>query len=111
MEQQTVSLKLCITELTHRQVGKNGDDFVYLDDKTKVSSKILGEATLLKENRDKELHNQRIYNEIEKLEKDLIRPLSELLDPNSDVEVKDFAENKVKEINIQKINLRNQILS
>lgn len=48
MEQQTVSLKLCIRELTHRQIAKNGEDFVYLDDKTKVSKKVLDEATLLK---------------------------------------------------------------
>ena len=60
MEQQTVSLKLCITELTHRQVGKNGDDFVYLDDKTKVSKKVLDEATLLKAEIEEEQRIQQI---------------------------------------------------
>ena len=60
MEQQTVSLKLCITELTHRQVGKNGDDFVYLDDKTKVSKKVLDEATLLKAEMEEEQRVQQI---------------------------------------------------
>jgi hypothetical protein len=63
MEQQTVSLKLCITELIHRQVGKNGDDFVYLDDKTKVSKKVLDEATLLKAEMEEEQRVQQIEAE------------------------------------------------
>lgn len=111
MEQQAVSLKLCICEITKRQVAKNGDEFIYLDDKSKVSIDILNEANLLKVNKEKELHNQNIYDEIEKLEKDLIRPLSELLDTTSSQETKDYALTKVNEINVKKINLRNQILS
>ena len=55
MEQQTVSLKLCITELTHRQVGKNGDDFVYVNDKTRVPQEVLINANLLKAKKEEDL--------------------------------------------------------
>ncbi len=55
MEQQTVSLKVCISELTHRQIARDGEEFVYLDDKTKVSKEVLDEATLLKAEKEREL--------------------------------------------------------
>ena len=60
MEQQTVSLKLCISKITHRQIAKDGGDFVYLDDKTKVSKKVLDEATLLKAEMEEEQRVQQI---------------------------------------------------
>lgn len=55
MEQQTVSLKLCISELTHRQIAKDGEEFVYLDDKTRVSKEILDEANLLKVQKEEDI--------------------------------------------------------
>ena len=60
MEQQTVSLKLCISKITHRQIAREGGDFVYLDDKTKVSKKVLDEATLLKAEMEEEQRVQQI---------------------------------------------------
>jgi len=60
MEQQTVSLKVCISELTHRQIARDGEDFVYLDDKTKVSKEVLDEATLLKAEMEEEQRVQQI---------------------------------------------------
>ena len=60
MEQQTVSLKLCISKITHRQIAREGGDFVYLDDKTKVSKKVLDEATLLKAEMEEEQRIQQI---------------------------------------------------
>ena len=60
MEQQTVSLKLCISKITHRQIAKDGGDFVYLDDKTKVSKKVLDEATLLKAEMEEKQRVQQI---------------------------------------------------
>lgn len=47
MEQQTVSLKQCISEVTGKQIAMNGKDFIYLDDKTKVEDSVLGEANIL----------------------------------------------------------------
>lgn len=55
MEQQTVSLKLCIAELTQKQIGKDGSDFVYVKDKTKVSKGILNEANLLKAQKEEDI--------------------------------------------------------
>ena len=54
MEQQTVSLKQCLAEITGRQIVMNGDDFIYLDDKTKVSVEIISEAEslFLQKNKD-----------------------------------------------------------
>lgn len=54
MEQQTVSLKQCLGEITGRQIVMNGDDFIYLDDKTKVSVEIISEAEslFLQKNKD-----------------------------------------------------------
>lgn len=60
MEQQAVSLKLCISKITHRQIAREGVDFVYLDDKTKVSKKVLDEATLLKAEMEEEQRVQQI---------------------------------------------------
>ena len=60
MEQQTVSLKLCISKITHRQIAREGGDFVYLDDKTKVSKKVLDEATLLKAEMEEKQRVQQI---------------------------------------------------
>lgn len=111
MEQQTVSLKQCISEVTGKQIAMNGKDFIYLDDKTKVESAVIGEAEALKQTKEKSLHNEEIYRQIEALDKDLIRPLSELLDTSSSQEAKNFAQAKVDDINIKKTDLRNQILS
>lgn len=55
MEQRTVSLKLYIAELTQKQIGRDGEEFVYLDDKTKVSKDILTEANLLKAKKEEDL--------------------------------------------------------
>ena len=111
MEQQTVSLKQCIGEITGKQIAMNGDDFIYLDDKTKVGSEVIGEAEILKIQKEKALHNEDIYDQIETLDKELIRPLSELLDTSSSQEIKDYAQAKVDDINIKKTELRNQIKS
>lgn len=62
MEQQTVSLKQCLGEITGRQIVMNGDDFIYLDDKTKVPEEIIQEAILLNE---KAIEEQRV-SEIKK---------------------------------------------
>lgn len=110
MEQQTVSLKLCICEITGKQIAMNGKDFIYLDSKKTVESTVISDAEALKLKKEKSLHNEDIYNQIEVLDKDLIRPLSELLDTSSSQEIKDFAQAKVDDINIKKQNLRNQIL-
>lgn len=47
MEQQAVSLKQCISEITGKQIAMNGNDFIYLDDKTKVESEVVNEANIL----------------------------------------------------------------
>jgi hypothetical protein len=111
MEQQTVSLKQCISETTGKQIVVNGKDFIYLDDKSKVESEVITVSETLKSQKEKVLYNEDILKQIEDLEKELIRPLSELLDTSSSQEIKDFAQAKVDDINIKKTNLRNQILS
>jgi hypothetical protein len=60
MEQQTVSLKQCISKITGKQIAMNGEDFIYLDDKTKVSKEVLDEATLLKSKMEEEQRIQQI---------------------------------------------------
>lgn len=54
MEQQTVSLKQCISEITGRQIVMNGEDFIYLDDMSKVSSEVILEleSLFLQKNKD-----------------------------------------------------------
>jgi hypothetical protein len=47
MEQQAVSLKQCISEITGKQIAMIGKDFIYLDDKTKVESEVINEANIL----------------------------------------------------------------
>lgn len=60
MEQQTVSLKQCISKVTGKQIAMNGKDFIYLDDKTKVSKEVLDEATLFKSKMEEEQRIQQI---------------------------------------------------
>lgn len=62
MEKQTVSLKQCIAEATGKQIAMDGKDFIYLDDKTKISYSAIseGNALLLKKSKDN------IVNEIGK---------------------------------------------
>jgi len=47
MEQQAVSLKQCISEITGKQIAMIGKDFIYLDDKTKIESEVINEANIL----------------------------------------------------------------
>lgn len=110
MEQQA-SLKQCISEITGKQVGMLSDSFIYLDTKQNVSQEDIDAAFVLKNNKEKAMHNEAILKEIEGLDKDLIRPLAELMCSSSTQEVKDYAQVKVDEINVKKDNLRNQMLS
>lgn len=48
MEQQTVSLKQCISELTGKQIAMDGANFIYLSDRSKVSNEVINEANLIK---------------------------------------------------------------
>jgi len=47
MEQQTVSLKQCISEITGKQIAMIGKDFIYLDTKENVESEVINEANIL----------------------------------------------------------------
>jgi len=111
MEQQTVSLKQCISEITGKQIAMNRKDFIYLDDKTKVEDEIITEATKLKTTKENSLKNQEIQDKIDSLEKTLIRPLRELLSTSTSDETKNTAQTKVDEIEAQIETLRSQILS
>jgi hypothetical protein len=54
MEQQTVSLKQCISEVTGKQIAMDGDIFIYLREKTKVEQSIIDEALILVEKYNQE---------------------------------------------------------
>lgn len=62
METQTVSLKQCINEVTGEQIVMNGNDFIYLHDKTKVSNAVISKALAVKLNKTKDIKKIEIYN-------------------------------------------------
>jgi len=62
METQTVSLKQCINKVTGEQIVMNGNDFIYLHDKTKVSNEIISKALAVKLNKTKDIKKIEIYN-------------------------------------------------
>lgn len=55
MERQTVSLKQCIGEVTSRQIGMNGKDYIYIDDMKKVSAETIAVAKSIQLEKEKNI--------------------------------------------------------
>lgn len=109
MEQQTVSLKQCISEVTSKQIAMNGKDFIYLIDKTKVEDEVLSEAVVLQKQKEDEAHNNEILSQIATKESELVRPMRELLSTTATAEAKAFAQSKVDEIELAIQELREEL--